>query len=106
MAKYVFSPRAEEDLRDIWRSIAPDNQRAAEALLRRIADKADLAADNPHMGPARPEISPTARVLMEGRYIVIYDPMPYGVAAVVYCAGSILASGQDRTGNCRVGDGT
>lgn len=86
MAKCAFSPRAEGDLRDIWRSIAQDNQRAAEALLRRNADKAELAAANPHMGPARPEISPTARILIEGRYIVIYDPTPYGilVVAVVY----------------------
>ncbi|WP_216333645.1 type II toxin-antitoxin system RelE/ParE family toxin [Rhizobium sp. X9] len=86
MAKCVFSPRAEDDLRDIWRDIAPDNQRAADALLRRIAEKAELAAAHPHMGPSRPEISPTARILIEGRYIVIYDPMPYGifVVAVVY----------------------
>ncbi|PDT04175.1 plasmid stabilization protein [Rhizobium chutanense] len=60
MAKYLLSPRAEEDLRDIWRAIAPDNE--------------------------RPELSPTARILIEGRYIAIYEPMPYGifVVAVVY----------------------
>ncbi|WP_176454373.1 type II toxin-antitoxin system RelE/ParE family toxin [Sinorhizobium fredii] len=86
MAKYILSPRAEEDLREIWRSIAPDNERAADALLRRILDKAELAADHPHMGPSRPELSPTARILIEGRYIAIYEPMPYGifVVAVVY----------------------
>lgn len=39
---------------------------------------------SPH-GASRPEISPTARILI-GRYIIIYDPMPYGifVVAVVY----------------------
>ena len=86
MVKYILSPRAEEDLRDIWRAIAPDNERAADALLRRILDKAELAAEHPHMGPIRPDLSPTARILIEGRYIAIYEPMPYGifVVAVVY----------------------
>lgn len=86
MAKYILSPRAEEDLRDIWRAIAPDNERAADALIKRILHKAELAAEHPMMGPARPEISPTARLLIEGRYVAIYDPMPYGIfiVAVVY----------------------
>lgn len=86
MAKYILSPRAEEDLRDIWRAIAPDNEPAADALLRRLLQKAELAAGHPHMGSPRSELSPTARILVEGRYIVIYEPMPYGifVAAIVY----------------------
>ncbi|MGU3494529.1 type II toxin-antitoxin system RelE/ParE family toxin [Xanthobacteraceae bacterium A53D] len=50
MAEYILSPRAEEDLRQIWRDIAADNEPAADALLRRILGKAALAAANPHMG--------------------------------------------------------
>ena len=51
-----------------------------------ILDKAELAAEHPHMGSPRPELSPTARILIEGRYVAIYEPMPYGifVVAVVY----------------------
>ena len=86
MAKYVLSPKAEEDLRQIWRSIAPDKERAADARLTRILNKAELAAGQPLMGSSRPELSPTARILIEGRYVAIYEPMPYGifVVAVVY----------------------
>jgi toxin ParE1/3/4 len=86
VGKYILSRRAEDDLRDIWRAIAPDNERAADALLQRILDKAELAADHPRMGAPRPELSPTARILIEGRYIIIYEPMPYGIliVAVVY----------------------
>lgn len=86
MAKYILSPRAEWDLKEIWREIAPDNERAVDALLMRILDKAELAASHPFMGALRPELSPSARILIEGRYIVIYEPMPYGilVVAVVY----------------------
>ncbi|MGV1837991.1 type II toxin-antitoxin system RelE/ParE family toxin [Rhizobium rhizogenes] len=86
MAKYILSPKVEEDLRQIWCTITPDNERAADALLTRILDKAELAAGQPLMGSRRPELSPTARILIEGRYVVIYEPMTYGifVVAVVY----------------------
>ncbi|WP_246751776.1 type II toxin-antitoxin system RelE/ParE family toxin [Rhizobium sp. ZX09] len=50
-----FQPRAEDNLRDIWRAIVPDNQRAADTLLRRIAEKAELAAAHPHMGHPAPK---------------------------------------------------
>lgn len=86
MAKYVLSPRAEQDIRAIWQAIAPDNEAAADALLKRFLEKAELAADQPEMGTLRPELSSTARILIEGNYILIYEPMPYGilVVAVVY----------------------
>ena len=88
MARAVFSPRAEADLRDIWRTIATDNEPAADALLLRILNRAELAATHPHMGAARPELSATARILIEGRYIVIYEPKDFGVfvVAIVYGA--------------------
>ena len=39
------------------------------------------------MGVARPELSATARILVEGRYVIIYEPMPYGVLAVAAVHG-------------------
>ena len=86
MAEARLSPRAEQDIRDIWRNIAIDNEPAADALLKRMLEKADLAATQPNMGVARRELSPTARILIEGNYILIYEPMPYGilVVAIVY----------------------
>lgn len=86
MAEARLSPRAEQDLRDIWHTIAIDNEHAADMLLRHMLEKADLAATQPHMGVARPELSPTARILIEGNYILIYEPMTYGilVVAIVY----------------------
>jgi plasmid stabilization system protein ParE len=86
VAEYTLSPRAEEDLREIWRAIAPDNELAADALLRRILEKTELAAAHPQMGARRTNLSPTARILIEGRYVVIYEPKHDGVfvVAVVY----------------------
>lgn len=87
MARLRLTPRAEQDIRDIWTTIAADNEKAADGLLLRIFDRLELAATQPHMGVARPELSPTARILVEGRYIVIYEPMPYGVLAVAIVHG-------------------
>jgi len=87
VARYRLTSRAEQDLRDIWQTIAPENERAADALLLRIFKKLDLAAGQPHMGAARPELSPTARILIEGRYVVIYEPTPYGVLVVAVVHG-------------------
>jgi toxin ParE1/3/4 len=87
VAEYRLSPRAEDDLRHIWRTIAHDNERAADRLLLRIFDRLEAAAKYPHIGPARPELGPTARILIEGVYVVIYEPMPYGVMAVAIVHG-------------------
>jgi toxin ParE1/3/4 len=88
VARALFSPRAEDDLRAIWRAIAPDNEPAADALLLRLIDRAQLAATQPNMGAACPELSPTARLLIEGQYIIIYEPIPDGIfiAAIVHGA--------------------
>ncbi|MER8828926.1 type II toxin-antitoxin system RelE/ParE family toxin [Mesorhizobium sp. M0938] len=87
MARYWLTPRASQDLRDIWRTIAIDNEKAADKLLMRIFDKLELAAEHPKMGTARPELSLTARVLIEGNYIVIYEPQPEGILVVAIVHG-------------------
>ncbi|ESX60560.1 plasmid stabilization protein [Mesorhizobium sp. LSHC422A00] len=87
MASYRLTPRASQDLRDIWHTIAADNEKAADRLLMRIFERLELAAQHPKMGSARPELSATARVLVEGRYIVIYEPQPDGVIAVAIVHG-------------------
>lgn len=87
MARYRLTPRAAQDLRDIWNTIAIDNERAADKLLIRIFEKLELASQQPKMGVARPELSATARVLIEGRYIVIYEPQSEGVLVVAIVHG-------------------
>ncbi|WP_106165720.1 type II toxin-antitoxin system RelE/ParE family toxin [Tritonibacter scottomollicae] len=86
MAKYKLTPKAEEDLKDIWRHIAQENEPAADRLLMRWFDKFELAAENPKMGVARPEIASDVRLLFEGNYVTLYEPASYGilVVAVVY----------------------
>lgn len=88
MAKVVrYTRRAEADLSDIWSTIAQDNERAADSFIRRIAQKATLAADMPYMGVAKPELGPKARILVAGAYIIIYEAEPEGVAVIAVVHG-------------------
>lgn len=64
MAKYKLTPRAQQDLREIWLYIALENEKAADKLPNRLLDKFELVAEHPAMGSARPGLSPTARILI------------------------------------------
>ena len=68
-------------------TIAADNMRAADGLVRRIMHAAELASDQPLIGAPRPELSPTARILVEGRYLAIYEPQPDGLLIVAVVHG-------------------
>lgn len=64
--------RAEEDLLDIWLSIALHNEAAADRLLDQIKEHWYLLADHPHAGPARDDIAPGVRHLVIGEYLTLY----------------------------------
>lgn len=87
MASYRLTPRAQQDLREIWHHIAKENEAAADRLLTRLFEKFERAANHPEIGPARPEIGESARLLIEGSYIAIYDPAPYGVLVIAIVHG-------------------
>lgn len=63
---------AEEDLIDIWLYIAQDNPVAADQLLDDLDDKCFLLAENPLLGPARPDIAPELRYFPVGNYLILY----------------------------------
>jgi toxin ParE1/3/4 len=65
---------ARQDLDEIWLSIATDNVIAADELIDSIADKAQKLSQNPKIGVSRPELTPSARSVAVGNYIVIYQP--------------------------------
>jgi toxin ParE1/3/4 len=87
MAKVRLTPKAEADLYGIWAAIAVENEIAADELFRRIMDRVSLAAENPLMGSLRSALSPTARILVEGRYIAIYEPQSDGVTVIAIVHG-------------------
>jgi toxin ParE1/3/4 len=88
VARFTLSPRAESDLEDIWLSIALDKPKAADGQIARIMDKIRVAAEFPMMGTARPELSETARIVIAGNYIVIYEPLAAGLKVVSIVHGA------------------
>ena len=87
MADVRLTPRARQDLGDIWMRIAADNEPAADRLLDRFFDQFERAASFPEMGSARPDIAPTARLLVEGSYVILYELVPEGVLIVAIVHG-------------------
>jgi toxin ParE1/3/4 len=82
VASVVVSPEAEADLDEIWLTIALDNPGAADRVLRRISKKLSHLSQFPEMGAPRPDIAPTARMLIEGNYLILYEPNEDGVDVV------------------------
>jgi toxin ParE1/3/4 len=70
--KIFQSPAAENDLIDIWCSIAADSPAAADRVLDQIAERILQLIDFPESGPARPEIAAEARALSVANYLVLY----------------------------------
>ncbi|WP_137156252.1 type II toxin-antitoxin system RelE/ParE family toxin [Rhizobium sp. FKL33] len=86
MPDVVLSPKAEDDLREIWLSIAVHNEAAADKLILRMFTKMELASDHPHIGPQKAELGEKTRFLTVGDYIILYEPRDdeIFVASIVY----------------------
>ena len=82
MAEVLVTPQAEADLQEIWLIIAVDNPTAADRLLRRISKKLDFLGEFPEMGSPRPELTASARILVEGNYVILYEPSGESVVIV------------------------
>jgi toxin ParE1/3/4 len=76
------SPQAEIDITSIWRFIADDNVKAADAMLDRIDQAFDMLAQNPLAGRARNDLALNLRSFPVGSYVVFYVPVPDGIEVV------------------------
>jgi toxin ParE1/3/4 len=74
--------QAEEDLIDIWIYIAEDKLSAADRLLDKIDAKISLLADQPRLGPARPDIELELRHFPVGNYLILYREIAGGIEVV------------------------
>jgi toxin ParE1/3/4 len=70
----VWTPQAREDLLGIYLTIGIDNVAAAARLYTAIEEKVNLLAAYPRLGVRRPEIAPTARMLVERVYLFSTKP--------------------------------
>ena len=72
MAAYRQTARAEQDLIDIWLSVAADSPASADTLLDMLDAKARMLADNPKMGVARDDIMSGLRYFPWRNYLIFY----------------------------------
>ncbi len=72
----LWSPQAREDLFEIYVTIGIDNPSAAERVYTALGDQVTRLADHPRLGVRRPEIAPSARMLVEGVYVILYETYP------------------------------
>jgi toxin ParE1/3/4 len=78
----IRTDRADEDLIDIWTSIAADNPGAADRVLDAIERRWQCLALHPFSGIARDDIAPGIRHLVAGRYLTLYRVTGEGVEIV------------------------
>lgn len=71
-----WSPQACADLIDIYVTIGRDQPRAADRYLDTIEAKARLLADQPRICARRRDIAPTARMLVEAPFLLLYEVIP------------------------------
>ncbi len=67
---------------DIWIYIAEDNLSAADRLLDEIYAKFSILANQPRLGPARPDIAPELRHFPVGNYLILYREIAGGIEIV------------------------
>jgi toxin ParE1/3/4 len=78
LIRIIYTRRAEEELRSIWRYIAEDNDNepAADRILLAIGAKIELLRNHPRLGPLRSDIADSARLLIEGHFLILYETHP------------------------------
>lgn len=82
MPQIRWSARAPADLLDIWLGIAPHALDAADRVYDRIEARLRILETSVQAGPARPDIAPEARALVQGPYLILYRIVADGAQIV------------------------
>ncbi len=67
---------AEQDLLSIWDYIAQDNPAAADRMLLRFEKRFNWLLKFPYVGESQDRYRRGLRSLIEGKYIIFYEPTP------------------------------
>lgn len=70
--RLVYLPSADDDILDIFVTIALDNEPAAHRFVDRLRTAILRLADYPESAPRRDDIAPGMRGLVFGRYLALY----------------------------------
>jgi toxin ParE1/3/4 len=82
MGRIQRTPRADQDLEELWFFIAQDDPAAADRWIDTLEEKIRLLADNPLMGPARPDIARELRYHPVGNHLLLYRVIQGGIEIV------------------------
>ena len=63
---------AEDDLADIWATIAADSPERASAFVTSIIERFEPLRHHPELGPARKHLAPGLRAHFHGNYTLYY----------------------------------
>ena len=88
MARALFSPRARNDLLDIWTYIAEDSSKTADAWVARIVETADVLASFPYLGRVRTELIGSPRSIAIESFVLFYDVHPNSIRVLRVLHGS------------------
>lgn len=70
--RVIFSPRAESDLREAWSHLAQRDVRAADRFYDAMSARAESLCILPERGSLHEEFGRGIRMLIEGRYLILY----------------------------------
>jgi toxin ParE1/3/4 len=82
MGRIQRTPRADQDLEELWFFIAQDDPATADRWIDTLEEKIRLLADNPLMGPARPDIARELRYHPVGNHLLLYRVIQGGIEIV------------------------
>jgi len=72
VSRLRITPRASEDLIEIWSYIAEDSVANADTFIDKLYEATQLLAGNPGLGRHRKELAPQIQSFPFGRYIIFY----------------------------------
>ena len=70
---------AERDLLGIWDHIAEDSPVAADRVWQSLHERFGLLLKHPEMGESQERFRPGLRSVVEGAYIIFYEPIAEGI---------------------------
>jgi len=83
------TPRARQDLIEVWLYIATDNEAAADRLLDRVGKILDMLRDTPKAGRERRELGQDVRSFAVNNYLLFYRETPAGVELIRFLSARL-----------------
>jgi plasmid stabilization system protein ParE len=92
MKRFILTPRARQDVNDIWDYIANDNIEAADRVIDALDNAMIKLAKNPGMGHRRDELTDKRhRFLLVYSYLIVYrhETKPLQIIRILHAARDV-----------------